>query len=828
MLVIAVGFNLWLYRLEPTALTDPNDNTFQFALVDRTNQIWDFAHQKCSSNILTYPACFAGYMVDHWVPNWAEGYSLPFFYTHVPQIIIVALFRLLSVISIVSLYGLYKWITYFLLCLFPISVFAALRIAGFSWIAAGIGSLMASHISTDGLYGLDPPSFLWRGYGLSSQLFAMIWLPIATAYGYRFFRARTPRDGFHILRVITEEARLYFSPALLLISKRSGRLSQEQQTQRRLFWKTVIFSVLTISGHLGVGIMAMMSLGFLSVAKPITATLLKQPIKEILRIFVDQMIALALVGVTTVFFMGYFIIPTLVYNDYHNISFWDPIWKFDSYGWIEVMNALFNGDLYDFGRFPVMTLLVLIGVYVAFTYRNRSETSKEASNGQPEMKQEDTYETYPYASFAYLFVFWLVFYFGRTTWGGLIDLIPGMSEVHLSRFIVGLHLAGLFLIPLAISWIVTRGSRLLLAVARKWWNISHIPSELRTGVHATIWTLTLLIMVPPVYKQTIVYNDLNNALIRQANDNYMAIRGDVDGLFDTIRSLPPGRVFAGRGGGWGKDFEVAETPYYMMLSTYGVPTVLWMPQTWSPNSDIEQYFSEGNPDHFDLYNIRYIAAPASQQSDAFWQYRTEMPTWKLYEVPTNGYFMTGTETMTVSVEKETYKNIIHTWTQSELSEKRQFPVLTFDRHPQSSLPVISMTDEVTYETQDGSMKNIFADWPLIASVEPQANVVGPERVDTDMIYATKVEVPENCPHCLLILKQTSHPNWRVTIDGAPVKHVTVFPFFTAIRLTEPGTHEVVFEYKPNTLKMTLFLLATVAAVLLIAGAIKEKRTTSSR
>ena len=47
MLLFAIGFNLWLYRAEPTAMTDPNDNTFQFALVDRTNQIWDFGKRNC-------------------------------------------------------------------------------------------------------------------------------------------------------------------------------------------------------------------------------------------------------------------------------------------------------------------------------------------------------------------------------------------------------------------------------------------------------------------------------------------------------------------------------------------------------------------------------------------------------------------------------------------------------------------------------------------------------------------------------------------------------------------------------------------------------------
>src|SRR3990167_6032222 len=95
MLLFAVGFNLWLYRLEPTALIDPNDNAFQFALVDRTNQIWDFASQKCSLNLF----CFISYLVDHWVPNWAQVYNLPFYYSHVPQVLIVASWHFLSPIT---------------------------------------------------------------------------------------------------------------------------------------------------------------------------------------------------------------------------------------------------------------------------------------------------------------------------------------------------------------------------------------------------------------------------------------------------------------------------------------------------------------------------------------------------------------------------------------------------------------------------------------------------------------------------------------------------------------------------------------------------------
>ena len=187
MLVFSVWYNLKLYRLEPTVKVDPNDNTFQFALVERANTVWTFAQNTCPGG-LTHIPCVTGYLIDHWVPNWAQGYNLPFYYSHVPQIVIVGSWRLLSgIIGNPSLFQWYHLIAYLLLCFFPVSVFFGLKAARFSWLIAGIGAVLATHISTDGLYGLDPPSFLWRGYGLSSQLFSMIWLPLAIGFIYRFF-----------------------------------------------------------------------------------------------------------------------------------------------------------------------------------------------------------------------------------------------------------------------------------------------------------------------------------------------------------------------------------------------------------------------------------------------------------------------------------------------------------------------------------------------------------------------------------------------------------------------------------------------------------------
>lgn len=212
MLIFAVGFNLWIYRMEPTANVDPNDNLFQYALVYRTNQIWDYAQKTSPLNFIL--------LFDHWVPNWNEGFNLPYYYSHVPQIVIVGTWKIFQ--SVIGLFSYYHLIIYLLLCFFPLSVFLALRVAGQSWLTAGLGSLLASQLSTDGLYGLDPPSFLWRGYGLSSQLFAMLFFPLAIAFAYRFFK--------------------------------------EEKIRHRALAFAALFLILTTAGHLGIGILAFMSL----------------------------------------------------------------------------------------------------------------------------------------------------------------------------------------------------------------------------------------------------------------------------------------------------------------------------------------------------------------------------------------------------------------------------------------------------------------------------------------------------------------------------------------------------------------------------------------
>jgi hypothetical protein len=91
---------------------------------------------------------------------------------------------------------------------------------------------------------------------------------------------------------------------------------------------------------------------------------------------------------------------------------------------------------------------------------------------------------------------------------------------------------------------------------------------------------------------------------------------------------------------------------------------------------------------------------------------------------------------------------------------------------------------------------------------------------------TKNQEP-SCPTCIVVLKQTYHPNWKATVfkkvnqdrsgelaepttvNGKSVEPINVFPSYVGVRLEEPGEYEVVFTYTPSKLKM--FLLFTAIA-----------------
>ncbi len=836
ILILTIGFNLWLNFPETQILADPNDNIFQYSLVARTNWVWE--NYGCPLSLSCLPN-----LVDHNVTTWAEGYPLPFYYPHIPQITIVASYNMLvkPITSIFqpkadfSLYQYYNWTKYLLLALFPLSVFLALKIVGFSPILAVTGAFFASHFSTDGLYGIDPPSFLWRGYGLTSQLYAIFFFPLGIAFTYKALvinkensKSQIPNHKqiqitkIHNLKTFWSLKHLNLSIIWDLVL---GNWS---------LYLAAIFLTLTTAGHLGIGIISLLStLPFLFLDLN-----MKNIIHRGKKMFVIYSILMII--------LSYWIIPVLLYNNYHMISFWDPIWKFNSYGWYEVIRQFFQGEIFDWQRAPIITGFTVIGFFVLLLNTR----------------------LFP---FAVLFGFWILMYFGRTTWGGLLDIIPGMKDFHQHRFVVGIHIAALFLIPAGIDYIFDLINKILrnsikfskiaygilyqatrqnsrirsnntdmdnTDSASRYFTSKKILSVSKIGLFHNIifYILSITFISILAYftiRQTISYANLNNQWIKEANIAYKYDEKNFLDLASYIRTLPSSRIYAGRPGNWGHDFRLGSTQMYMMFGITGFDISQFLPETWSPLSENEQNFDERVAEDFDLLNIKYLVTPGGKKEGMTFpdsaKLIKESGPFTLSEVPTNGWFDVVSSPMAVKTDKTNYINLVHLWHRSYARRWKMHPIISVDNKsgiPQDMQRVISMIDEVNYQENEINnsnilpaktsvkySKNIFSDFPFVF---PEATVSGKiiKETVTKQTYSATIDVPKNCNNCMIMFKMSYHPDWQVKVDGKTAEKYAVFPFYLATQTT-PGIHMVEFYYEPNKLKTFLLIGELILLLILI-------------
>lgn len=835
ILISTVGFHLWLNFPETQILADPNDNIFQYELVARSDWVWE--NYGCPFSF----SCL-GNLVDHNVTAWAEGYPLPFYYSHLPQLTIVSSYHMIvkPFVSIInpqfSVYQYYNWVKYLLLGFFPLPVFLALRLLGFSPFISAVSAFFASNFSTDGLYGIDPPSFLWRGYGLSAQLYAQFFLPLAIVFTYRALCNGLTNSQPH-----------------------TGKNHSNWNIVTRDSVFASLFLTLTTAGHLGVGIIGLLS----------TVPFFFMDLKKSAMILRGKKLFLIYCGVF--FALSYWLIPILSANQYHIVSFWDPIWKFDSYGWYEAFRQLFMGELFDWKRPAVVTILVFAGSFISLVSEQKM-------------------------IFSFLFAFWVLMYFGRTTWGGLIDLLPGMKDFHLHRFLVGIQLAGIFLIPAALEWmentlrrileggvkfiLVLKSATLILArgstnkinseILRREGNSflneadeifedsrrdivggkkilsasdkslqskipklelsgkSGIKAALQTSITITVYIILISFLSILAYftlKQTLDYAYYNNKWIKEANTAYKYDEKNFEDLLSYLRTKPNARIYAGRPGNWGRDFKLGSTELYMLLSVNGFDISQFLPETWSMLSENDQNFDERVAADYDLLNIRYVVAPKNQGFSDKAQSIKKFGPFELFEAPTTGWFDIVTSQMFVKTEKTNFVNLVHYWHRSYPRLWKMHPLISVEKNP--DIPagmqrVITMADEVSYTEggQNSPTKNIFSDYPLVFPASTASGQIKSETVETQT-YSAVVEVGQNCTMCFAMFKMSYHPDWEARVDGVAVPKYAVFPFYLAAPVTS-GTHTVEFTYKPNTLKVILLWGEIIAVVAFIGWRVRNR------
>lgn len=298
-LLIVVAFN-FLTLLPELTLASPslNDDVYHLALVQRATEV----------------ISGGGNPIDFWLPNLNLGFPSFTYYQHLPHLFVAALAALTGIRA----FDAFNATRVVLMAGFPITVYWSTRRLGLAREEAVCASAACSLFSGGWRYGFEYESYLWRGFGMYTQLWAMHLSFLALA----------------CVGVYLDSGR--------------GRLRA-----------VVLLSMLVLS-HLVYAYMMAITLGLFLLARGRDGAIARAR-------------RLLLTGALTALITSYMWLPFLRASTLLNASPNLAGEKYDSFGAEKILGWLFSGDLIDRGRLPVLTVLVGIGVLSAVRRRTPPE-----------------------------------------------------------------------------------------------------------------------------------------------------------------------------------------------------------------------------------------------------------------------------------------------------------------------------------------------------------------------------------------------------------------------------------------------------------------------
>jgi len=658
--------------------------------------------------------------LDFWVPTWLAGFPLFHYYQPGPYLAL-ALIDLVSPHHVPLLFW-YRTMTLLVLTLVPLTTYIALRWLGLGRDVAACAALLSCTVSTPGYYGIELGSFTWSGYGLFNQAVAFPLLPLALAGGWRALQ-------------------------------RGGATLSAAAIVAATFLAHVLFGYITV---LSLGLVPFLA----GMGAPFGRRLL-----ALLRFYV-QVLAL----------IAFFVVPLWLHLAVHAKSLYDAASKFDSHGMVVILTRLFSGSMLDDGRFPILTLLALIGAYLC---ARRWLENESAVHGW----------------LLWGFVFWTLLSFGRATWGPLVDLLPMSRGLHMERLVCGLQLFGVWLAAVALGDILRR--------------CRSVEPRILRGV-AVVGACGLL--VGPVLAERARYAAHNARLVREAKDAFdeeiTAFAPVLDLLRDSERRAP-GRVYAGRSGGWGADYQVGQVPVYQLLSAEAIPTVGHAPFSWALSTDVQLALDWPDESTVDLYDVRYLLTDQRREPPTGSELLMQSGKHRLYRLRTEGRFGLVTTPVAVSGPLDDLWYVTKLWAASPWPRKRAHPRVLAGRDVAGGLPVARMTDPFRLSGPGArGERNVFESPGLYTAVRPARpkGVLVHQEVSRQ---AAQVVVLLDSPGVVLF-KSTYHPWWRASVDGIRVKTMLLMPGFIGVEVPA-GRHRLRLEYGMGWVKPVLLLLGILAA-----------------
>ena len=654
-----------------------NDDAYHFLLIQRASDA--LANNES--------------LLDFWSPAVELGFPPFLLYQHLPHLTVVLLNRLM--LQRVDLLDTFNGVRWLLLATFPITVWWSMRRMGFAPVAAAISAAGASLISGNHNYGFEYESYIWRGFGMFTQLWAMHLSFIALACMYS----------------VRERGRGYFAAVLALT--------------------LLILSHTIYSYMMAISILVMYAYGLNR------ANLLVRARR------------LALVGVPTLIASSYFVLGFLQSKPYLNISLYLQREKYDSWGAAKILRWLFTGNLIDVDRLPVLSFLLGAGVVAALLTRRG-----------------------PARLMLTLFVVWLLLYFGRTTWGPLADLLPLSDGLLMHRFIGSVEIAAVMLIGVGGEALYRLGQRVYPA---------------RASLALAPFVLVLLL---PAFRERYRFYDLNTQWIERTQQA-LAADTDAQDILYTLSTLPPGRTYAGLWSNYARApvMKFGDLNFVNVLTFYQLDGVVPPGGSLSLNSDLIWHFQDGNPAHFNLFNVTYVITPSNFTVPQFYKEVKRTGKYTLWQIETRGY--------------------------AEFASAVTAPLT-----PASASDLFIQNR--SWVLGNGPAAGEYLRWNYPPGRNPTGTPVASTcarsgQVLADRLRPNRLAALTDCADSgVVIFKTTYHPNWRVSIDGQPAQTFMASPSYLGV-VVPPGRHSIQATYVASGTRPVLALLAvvTLAAVALI-------------
>ncbi len=619
----------------------------------------------------------------------------------------------------------FRWSLYLLLALWPLSVYWGGRLFGLSrWTAAAAAAVAPFLASAAGI-GYETKAYVWVGYGVWTQLWASWTLPLAWGFTYR-----------------------------ALSSMRSAFLA-------------VLFIMVTVGLHYETGYLAFVPLVVWPFIVP----------SDLWR----RLARAVALGASALLASAWVVVPLLQQSHWaarNQVLGGTPLEN--GYGAGQMLSWLFTGHLYDDGRWPVVTILLAVGLGVCIA-RWRTSTAGRA-----------------------LLVIWvvtLVMSFGRTTFGSLYDVLPGSSDIFIRRFEMGVQLSGILLAAIGIVFLgqlVLGAVPLLFPPEHRGW----VTRPAGRGIVAGLCIVGLLIVLAPAWSDLDTYDGHNATNIGLQADADAVQGPQIDRLLAYVQAHPKGRVYAGSPTNWGQDFTVGAVPVFKYLESKDIDEVGYTLRTASLMTDPEYYFDETNPGDYPLFGIGYIITPATMEAPVAADKVGCSGNYCLWALPHTGYIHVYDTTGVLTATRADVGTQSTTLLTSPLLGQQRDLTVAFNGEP-AATPTAS---------------------------DPSALTGSPGRVvveHADLENGTARAVVRTNRRSTVVLSASYDPGWHATVNGRAAPTVMVAPALVGV-VVGPGTHTVAFSYGGYGSYDALIVLALVVLAVLALAPLLWRRVRTHR